>query len=49
VHVPFTPEQAASTRHPSMSLEVVAAGLDAVVRTALSTTDDLRVTGGTTH
>lgn len=49
VHVPFTPEQAAGTRHPSMSLEAVAAGLDAVVRTTLSTTDDLRVTGGTTH
>jgi pyroglutamyl-peptidase len=49
VHVPFTPEQAAGTRHPSMSLVVAAAGLDAVVRTSLAVEDDLRVAGGATH
>lgn len=49
VHVPFTPEQAAGTRHPSMTLDVIATGLDAVVRTSLAGEDDLRVTGGATH
>lgn len=49
VHVPFTPEQAAGTRHPSMTLDVITAGLDTIVRTSLSTGADLRVTGGTTH
>lgn len=49
VHVPFTPEQAAGTRHPSMSLDVITAGLDAVVRATLTTDVDLRVAGGATH
>lgn len=49
IHVPFTPEQAAGTRHPSMSLEVVTAGLDVIVRTSLETDVDLRVSGGATH
>lgn len=49
MHVPFTPEQAAGTRHPSMSIELVTAGLDAIVRTSLTTGADLRVPGGATH
>lgn len=49
VHVPFLPEQAAGTGQPSMSLDVIAAGLGLVARTSLTVSRDVRVSGGATH
>lgn len=49
VHVPLSPEQAAGTAHPSMTVEAMAQGLLVVVRTALTTTTDLALAAGATH
>ena len=50
VHIPFLPEQA--IRHPntpSMSLEVMVAGLEQVIESTLTVKTDLVATGGSTH
>lgn len=50
IHVPWLPEQAA--RHAgqaSMALETMIAGVRAAIECAISTNDDLRVVGGSTH
>ncbi|MEU4746286.1 pyroglutamyl-peptidase I [Actinosynnema sp. NPDC023658] len=49
VHVPFSPEQAEGRDHPSLPVATTARALELVVRTALSTTTDLRTTAGTLH
>ena len=46
VHVPFLPEQAQRHGAPAMSLDRIVEGLRIVIRTALSTHADARVTGG---
>jgi pyroglutamyl-peptidase len=47
VHVPFLPEQAQRHGAPAMPLDRIVEGLRIVIRTALSTHADARVTGGT--
>ena len=50
VHIPFLPEQA--IRHPntpSMSLEVMVAGLEQIIESTLTVKTDLGATGGSTH
>ncbi|MEO7324818.1 MAG: pyroglutamyl-peptidase I [Dokdonella sp.] len=50
VHVPWLPEQA--VRHAgqsSMALDTMIAGVRATVECAISTVEDLHVTGGSTH
>ncbi|MGW7521308.1 pyroglutamyl-peptidase I [Streptomyces sp. NPDC054796] len=49
VHVPYVPEQVVDRAAPSMSVRDIATGLSAIVTAALTTTTDLRVTGGATH
>ena len=46
VHVPFSPEQAAGTRHPSMSIEVMAEALAGILAATLTHEVDLRIGGG---
>ena len=50
VHVPWLPEQA--VRHAgqsSMPLDTMIAGVRAAIECAISTVEDLPVTGGSTH
>jgi pyroglutamyl-peptidase len=50
VHVPWLPEQAAHhPEAPSMALDTMIAGVRAAIECTLTTQDDLRVSGGTTH
>ncbi|SDB89473.1 pyroglutamyl-peptidase I Cysteine peptidase. MEROPS family C15 [Sanguibacter gelidistatuariae] len=49
VHVPYAPEQAAGTSHPSMTVETMATGLVSIVRTSLTTTTDMALAAGATH
>ncbi|NUT53532.1 MAG: pyroglutamyl-peptidase I [Saccharothrix sp.] len=49
VHVPFSPEQAEGRGHPSLPVATTAKALDLIVRTALTTSTDLRATAGTLH
>lgn len=48
VHVPHAPEQVASDK-PSMKMADMARGLEIIVRTALETAVDIKVSAGTTH
>lgn len=50
IHVPWLPEQAG--RHPgdpTMPLEVMLSGIRAAIECSLRTTNDLNISGGTTH
>ncbi len=48
IHIPYLPEQAArNSGQPSMSLEMIVRGLEIGIEVALTTNEDLRVTGGT--
>ena len=49
VHVPFSPEQAAGSGHPSMALETMVRGLNAILATTLTTSVDARIVGGALH
>lgn len=50
VHVPWLPEQAvAHPGDPSMAFDTMVEGVRAALECALSTEEDLHVTGGTTH
>ena len=49
VHVPFAPEQAAGTRHPSMDVATMASAVSAILATTLSTSADERIGGGALH
>lgn len=48
-HVPWTPEQVVDGTEPSLSADVVADGVRALLVAAATTRDDLRVTEGATH
>ncbi|MCE6999542.1 pyroglutamyl-peptidase I [Saccharothrix sp. S26] len=49
VHVPFSPEQAEAGGHPSLPVTTTARALELVIRTALTTSTDLRTTAGVLH
>jgi len=50
VHIPYLPGQAAGQPGaPSLSLEIVIAGLKIMIETALRTRKDLRIAAGATH
>lgn len=50
VHIPYLPEQAAGySGAPSLSLEIVIAGLKIMIETALRTRKDHRIAAGATH
>ena len=50
VHVPWLPAQAAHHPNaPSMALDTMIAGVRAAIECALTTREDLRVSGGATH
>lgn len=50
IHIPYLPEQAAAhPGAPSMSLEMMVAGLRLALETALTATEDIVETGGATH
>ncbi|WP_315906026.1 pyroglutamyl-peptidase I [Priestia koreensis] len=50
IHIPFIPEQAVRyPGKPSMSLEMIVAGLQSAVETALTVEEDIQVVGGETH
>ena len=50
VHIPYLPEQAAGyAGAPSLSLEIVIAGLKIMIETALRTRKDHRIAAGATH
>ena len=50
VHIPFLPEQAIHHPNaPSMSLEVMVAGLEQVIESTLTVKTDLVAAGGSTH
>ncbi|MGW2340959.1 pyroglutamyl-peptidase I [Streptomyces sp. NPDC001661] len=49
VHVPWSPTQVPDGTAPALPAETVAEGIRSLLRTAASTTDDLRVTEGATH
>jgi pyroglutamyl-peptidase len=49
VHVPYTPEQTLGTARPSLPSSLAARGLRAVLSTAASRDDDIRLPGGATH
>ncbi|MEV0481881.1 pyroglutamyl-peptidase I [Streptomyces sp. NPDC050508] len=49
VHVPYTPEQTLGTARPSLPSSLAARGLRAVLTTAASLDDDIRMAGGATH
>lgn len=50
IHIPYLPEQAAAhPGAPSMSLEMIVAGLRLALETALTATEDIVETGGATH
>ena len=49
VHVPYTPEQTLGTARPCLPSSLAARGLLAVLSTAASRGDDIRMAGGATH
>ena len=49
VHIPYAPEQAAARDQPSMSVEMAALALLAIVRTSLDVAVDTRAPGGALH
>ncbi|MET8475177.1 pyroglutamyl-peptidase I [Streptomyces sp. NPDC006422] len=49
VHVPWSPEQVTDGTAPALAVETVAEGVRALLLTAASTGEDLRVTEGATH
>ncbi|MBC6457638.1 pyroglutamyl-peptidase I [Actinomadura sp. HBU206391] len=49
VHVPYAPEQVPGGDEPSMSAPAIAAALTAILSAAVTTTADLKVTGGSLH
>ncbi|MCM3006014.1 pyroglutamyl-peptidase I [Priestia koreensis] len=50
IHIPFIPEQAVRyPGKPSMSLEMIVAGLQSSVETALTVEEDIKAVGGDTH
>ncbi|GGE85689.1 pyroglutamyl-peptidase I [Priestia taiwanensis] len=50
VHIPFLPEQAAKYEgRPSMPLSVIVQALHTIIRTTITTSEDIRVIGGHTH
>ncbi|MFD1149539.1 pyroglutamyl-peptidase I [Saccharothrix hoggarensis] len=49
VHVPFSPEQAEGRDLPSLPVATTARALELIVRTALTTSTDLRTTAGALH
>jgi pyroglutamyl-peptidase len=49
VHVPYLPEQVTSGAEPSLPATAIAAALAAIVSAAVTTTADLKVTGGSLH
>jgi pyroglutamyl-peptidase len=51
IHVPFLPEQALrfAGKPPSMPLAEMIRGLELAIETALTTTEDVRKSGGATH
>ncbi|MEU0933766.1 MULTISPECIES: pyroglutamyl-peptidase I [unclassified Embleya] len=49
VHVPFSSDQATDRAVPSLPLPTIAAGLRAVMTTAVARTTDITAPGGTTH
>src|SRR5262245_17787407 len=49
VHVPFLPEQVPGGDQPSMSVQSIAEALTAIVSAAVTTTADLKETGGSLH
>ncbi|SDI98019.1 pyroglutamyl-peptidase I [Nonomuraea jiangxiensis] len=49
VHVPYLPEQVPGGDQPSMSVQAIADALTAIVSTAVTTTADLKETGGALH
>ncbi|OQS40658.1 pyroglutamyl-peptidase I [Chromobacterium haemolyticum] len=50
IHIPYLPEQAAAhPGAPSMSLDMIVAGLRLALETALTATEDIVETGGATH
>ena len=49
VHVPWAPEQVCDRREPSLPVATVTRGIRVLLRAAVDTTTDLRVSEGTTH
>ena len=50
IHIPFLPEQASShPGQPSMSLPVIAKGIELLIQVALEVENDIVECGGTTH
>jgi pyroglutamyl-peptidase len=49
VHVPYLPEQATAGDSPTLPATAIAAALTAIVSAAVTTTADLKVTGGSLH
>ena len=49
VHVPYLPEQATAGDSPTLPATAIAAALTAIVSAAVTTTTDLKVTGGSLH
>ncbi|PZG23756.1 pyroglutamyl-peptidase I [Nonomuraea aridisoli] len=49
VHVPYLPEQVPGGDQPSMSVKSIAEALTAIVSAAVTTTADLKETGGSLH
>ncbi|MGH3388410.1 MAG: pyroglutamyl-peptidase I [Actinomadura sp.] len=49
VHVPYLPEQATAGDRPALPAQAIAAALTAIVSAAVTTTADLKVTGGSLH
>ncbi|MCX5531115.1 pyroglutamyl-peptidase I [Streptomyces sp. NBC_00006] len=49
VHVPWSPAQVTAGTSPSLPIETVATGIRAMLLTAATTHDDLRITEGATH
>ncbi|MHC5263623.1 pyroglutamyl-peptidase I [Streptomyces sp. UC4497] len=49
VHVPWSPAQVTDGTSPSLPIETVAKGIRALLLTAATTHDDLRITEGATH
>ncbi|MER7790647.1 pyroglutamyl-peptidase I [Streptomyces sp. NPDC097640] len=49
VHVPYAPEQVVDRAEPSLPADTVAHALRAIVTTAVTTREDLRVPEGATH
>jgi pyroglutamyl-peptidase len=49
VHVPYLPEQVLASGEPSLPAAAIATALRAVVSAAVTTSQDLKVSGGTLH